>query len=199
MNKNNRAFLLIGLLFLIFAGPLIVAYFLFSERSFVPPTLNYGRLIQPILPLKELPLFAKDGQAFDQKQLQNYWLFVYVNPTECETFCEDNLYKMRQVRKATGKNQEQVGRAILTIKGKTTPILDKLLATEYQGTLHLTVDRQDLERFLQGQPSKDLALSRGTLYLVDPFGNVMMSYKADEDPENILADIRRLLKVSQVS
>ena len=35
-------------------------------------------------------------------------------------------------------------------------------------------------------------------YLIDPAGNLMMTYPAVNDPASILSDMRRLLKVSQI-
>jgi hypothetical protein len=36
------------------------------------------------------------------------------------------------------------------------------------------------------------------LYLVDPLGNLMMSYPAEAKPKGILEDMKRLLRLSQV-
>jgi predicted proteasome-type protease len=36
------------------------------------------------------------------------------------------------------------------------------------------------------------------LYLIDPAGNLMMTYPAVNDPSSILSDMRRLLKISQI-
>ena len=36
------------------------------------------------------------------------------------------------------------------------------------------------------------------LYLVDPLGNLMMSYPADAEPGGIIKDLKRLLRYSRI-
>jgi hypothetical protein len=38
----------------------------------------------------------------------------------------------------------------------------------------------------------------GRVYLVDPFGNLVMSYAADAPARGLLEDLKRLLKLSQI-
>lgn len=41
-------------------------------------------------------------------------------------------------------------------------------------------------------------LTRQTIYLVDPIGNLFMSYPGSTDPMNILKDMKHILEVSQI-
>ena len=43
----------------------------------------------------------------------------------------------------------------------------------------------------------DDPLAAGRLYLVDPRGYLMMSYAADADPQNIISDLKRLVRYSR--
>ena len=41
-----------------------------------------------------------------------------------------------------------------------------------------------------------LALEAGRIYLVDPLGNLMMSYQPEDEPRGMIKDLERLLKYS---
>jgi len=65
---------------------------------------------------------------------------------------------------------------VITGPGKSLANLDK------QFTLSFGSPRSGLNR----------------IYIVDPLGNLMMSYPADADPSKMRKDLSRLLKVSHV-
>ena len=44
----------------------------------------------------------------------------------------------------------------------------------------------------------DLPLNAGRLYLIDPLGNLMMSYPSGTDPVGIIKDLKRLFKYSGI-
>jgi hypothetical protein len=46
-------------------------------------------------------------------------------------------------------------------------------------------------------PPRDPASSE-RVYLIDPLGNLMMSYAADAKPKGMLEDMKRLLRLSQI-
>jgi hypothetical protein len=41
-------------------------------------------------------------------------------------------------------------------------------------------------------------VNAGRSYIVDPLGNLMMSYPPDADPRGILKDLKRLLRLSHI-
>jgi hypothetical protein len=40
--------------------------------------------------------------------------------------------------------------------------------------------------------------ARGRIYIVDPLGNLMMSYEPDAKPKGLLEDLQKLLKLSHI-
>jgi hypothetical protein len=38
----------------------------------------------------------------------------------------------------------------------------------------------------------------GRIYIVDPLGNLMMSYARDAEPKGLLTDMKKLLKLSHI-
>ena len=41
-------------------------------------------------------------------------------------------------------------------------------------------------------------LEPGKFYIIDPFGNLIMSYSADSDPDDLISDLKRLLRYSRI-
>jgi hypothetical protein len=113
--------------------------------------------------------------------------------------CEKALYNLRQIRTATGKDRDRVARAILTLTSSSTtdPHLTALLQTDFQGTVHLTVERAVFLQFLKNTVSKNSA-QEGGIYLVDPLGNILLFYSQAAKPMDIFNDLTHVLKLSNI-
>lgn len=198
-NHSKRKFFPVIAIFLIFFIPFGFAWYTYQGHSIFNKTTNRGTLIKPPINILNLPLTNAQGEAIKEPALLGHWLFVYVSPNKCTEICQRNLYAMRQIRKATGKEQMRVRRAILTFTGAAKQsTLNNLLQNDYKGTAHFKISRRKFAELIQNQPSAKLALTTGYLYLVDPQGNLMMGYAPNTKPDNILKDLEKLLKVSQV-
>ena len=124
---------------------------------------------------------------------------MLLNPGQCDKNCETWLYNIRQVRRATGKHRGRVERIILTFNSeRKDPKLHSLLQHEYTGTQHLSTQQSLFTKIIKRNVHADYALKQGTIYVVDPHGNVMMTYRPDASPTDIYKDMERLLKVSQI-
>lgn len=145
---------------------MFLAKYLYEHRD-VTQTVNYGKLLNPPLMLSQMGLK-------NMGEYQGHWVLFYATPV-CDTLCTQNLYKMRQVRLATGKDQERIVRLLITQTAYKLP-------EAYQGTY---------------QEDASLKIQPG-LYLSDPHGNVILFYKEDADPEKLLKDLTRLLRISQI-
>ncbi len=198
VKKSNRGRWFLILLALVFIGPIIASYGLYYYRSYIPETLSNGQLILPPLDFNKLPLYNMQGKPESLKIFQGDWVMVYVEPEKCDKTCLDTLYKMRQIRTRLGKNMGRVQRAILTFKGYKDNALNEYLKSPYQGTIHLQAPKVALDAFLAKLPSHHKALNSGYIYLVDPLGNMMMSYEPNQKPKGIYSDLTRLLKASRI-
>jgi cytochrome oxidase Cu insertion factor (SCO1/SenC/PrrC family) len=196
-SKNRGRFFLI-LLMLVFIGPIIASYGLYYFRNYVPEILSNGTLILPPLDLNKLPLYDTQNQKITLKKFGGDWVMLYVEPEKCNKLCIDTLYKMRQIRIRLGKDMDRVKRVILTYQGFRDNALNEYLKSLYKGTLHIQTPGSDLNNFLAKLPPHDRAIKTGHLYLVDPLGNVMMSYELSQKPKDIYSDMKRLLKASRI-
>ncbi|MDF3054797.1 MAG: hypothetical protein K0Q74_704 [Gammaproteobacteria bacterium] len=111
--------------------------------------------------------------------------------------CDKNLYYMRQIRTATGKDSRRVVRAILTFSPATSgQYLQNALRLDFPGTLHFVVSQDAWQRFIATNPST--RSMQNAIFLVDPLGNVMMMYPHGTPPMDIFKDLSRLLKLSKI-
>lgn len=178
------------LLFLIgiFVVPVLLAYLAYFGLR---PTAhsNYGDLL-PVTPLQHTGGVSGEGGAFDLTSLRGKWLMVHVGPSRCDAACQQQLYLMRQIRIAQGKEQSRIERLwVVTDGGALSPAL----LQEHPG---LHVWRPDSVAFVAQFPA---TVPRSAhIYLVDPLGNLMMRFPVQPAPKEVMKDLRLLLKASQI-
>jgi hypothetical protein len=128
---------------------------------------NYGELLPP------RPVAGVEG-------LRGKWVMVSFDAAACDAYCERKLYVMRQSRRAQGKDMERVERLwVLTDGGK--PRAELLPGIE--GT-----------RLASFPAAEFPGNAADHIYLVDPFGNLMLRFPRDPDPSRVIKDLQRLLK-----
>lgn len=202
MEKRNAAkpFLIILVLFIVFGLPFVLAYYFYyaDSRSAPQKTVNHGHLITPPIDMRQVVMKNSAGQEVKWQSMRGHWVLMYLDPKQCDALCQKNLYHMRQVRTAMGKEQNRVLRLIVTFAAPSHKKLDQYLQGEYRGTEHLIASQATFEQLLEHLPSAKLAFSEGYLYLVDPNGNLMMSYAPTDKPKGLFKDLEKLLKVSQI-
>ena len=151
--------------------------------------VNYGELVAGAT-LPQAKLTLADGKPFDFEKLRGRWLFVTVDSGACDDYCQNKLWKMRQVRMTQGKYLERIERVWLV---SDTQAVAPAVIKEYDGTW-ITVAQGNA--LLQSFPYT--AAQRDHIYLVDPLGNVVLRYPKDADPSRMKKDLERLLKVSRI-
>lgn len=197
--RQARARLLLVLLGALFLGGIIISSVLIATGWRPSHTKNYGELAQPAKPLASVQLTTLDGKRVAFDQLFGKWTLVYFGSAECPKACTDNLWKMRQIAAAQGREAGRVQRAFVVTDPKAIDLLRYTLQ-DYPGMevfVGPSAAVQDL--------AKQFALPAGTpldglnrVYIVDPLGNFMMSYPADADPRGMNKDLQLLLRASQI-
>lgn len=186
MNLPPRAkfLLLIGL----FALPVVMAYIAYYGWRPAGHT-NYGELIKA-RPLQHTAGVRNGATPFDLQQLRGKWLMVHVGRAACDAACAQQLYYMRQVRIAQGKDQSRIVR-LWVLDDAGTP--DATLLKEHPD---LVVWRPDRAAFVAQWPAAaDLSAH---IYLIDPLGNLMLRFPASAEPKRMMKDLKLLLKASQI-
>ena len=187
--RNLRTLALLAALFLL---PLVLAFFTYYGSSWRPAgSVNHGVLIQPPRPLPALPLASglPAAPAPAAGLFRGQWSLVYVGDGACEAACRATLYVMRQTRLALNNDMTRVARVFLVTAHCCAPEL----AQEHAGLVVL--DAQAAAPLLQQFPPQQ---REHTLFVVDPLGNLMMSYDARQNPRGLLEDLKKLLRLSHI-
>ena len=189
-NRHLSRLKLIGVFFA-FAGPLLIASALYfgqdwfefdsTARGFLLPTgqtLNSAdfRLLKTDKKLK----------PNDNPLLDGRWLLLFNGNTDCDLYCQANLFKIRQAKLVLGRDAARVRTVYLLPAARLGRNLETLLV-QYPT---LSVYRiSDMARPIMAQ---------NQVYIVDPIGNLVLRYPSDVYSRDIIKDIKRLLKVSKI-
>jgi hypothetical protein len=176
------------LLFGVFMVPVLAAYLAFFGWRPAGHT-NYGDLLE-VTPLQQTAGATLDGAPLDLGALRGKWVMVHVGPASCDAACVRQLYLMRQIRIAQGKEQSRIERLWVL---SDTGAVDPALLQGYPG-LHLW--RPADPAFIEQFPAADGRA--GHIYLIDPLGNLMLRFPVQPDAKRMMKDLKLLLKASQI-
>lgn len=157
---------------------------------------NHGELIHPARPLRDFNLADRSGNQVGEDAFTGFWTILLPVGEGCAIACQQNIYKMRQIRLALGKDAGRVQRVVLEDNFR---LPDQVL-DDNPGTRVFTVvsgGQSMLARF-PGYSTGGISAVSGKIYLVDPLANLVMGYPADVKPTPVLKDLRQLLKASWI-
>lgn len=176
----------LALIALAFLGPMAVAMWMYFSGQQVELGANHGALLEPIVNLEdELPGSQLHASAPEK------WRLIYSNTGECGEDCRSALYTGRQSRKMLGREMERVERIFL--HGDSAP--DTLFINQEHVGL-VTFEDRELSTLLDARTPP--AMVAGGFYLVDPLGNLVLYFPPDLNPKEMVADVKRLLRISQI-
>ncbi|EKO3811409.1 cytochrome oxidase biogenesis cluster protein [Vibrio harveyi] len=175
-NAVTKGRIVLVSLICLFALPAIIAKVVLSQGWYETGVTNRGELVEPYITLEQL------GQPspLDEKA----WQLAYVLPPECKEQCQQQIHLMQQSHIALGKYQERVVPVIWTSE-ETNNVAQSIVVMQMNDSLSSRV-------------------KAGQMLIVDPLGQLVMSYtpEANEDlvrlSKDVLADLRKLLKLSRV-
>lgn len=193
--SNKTLWILLGSFLL----PAILAYgyFFLGDR---PDIASNGSLISPVIDIETLGIRDDEGLVLSREALTPKWRMMFFAAASCNEVCQQQLFNMRQINIALGKNQDRVQHAVIHFE-KADSGFQTLLSAEYENTIQLYTDKDKL--LIQSQAEADAPFAvdmsdKSFIYLMDPLGNIMMRFPADLNPKLILKDIKKLLKISRI-
>ena len=190
--RNLRTLALLAGLFLV---PLALAFCTYYGSAWRPGrTVNHGVLISPARPLPAAALAPVAGAreaAAPLPLLRGQWSLVYLGSGACDPQCRQALFVMRSARLALNSDVGRVAQVFL-VEGQCCAAD---LALQYPGVRLLDATGAGATALLREFPQAGRA---HTLFVVDPLGNLMMSYDARSDPHGLLDDLRKLLRLSHI-
>lgn len=177
LNRSQRAVIIVFAAFII---PVAIAWLVLSQHWYEAGT-NKGELLQPPIQLTQ-----------HTDRLPEGWRLGYIAPDRCDTTCENALYVMNQIDVAIGKDTDRLTPVLL----HATAASEAAFQAQAPHVTPLVSDK------LIEQLAK---LPDHTLFIIDPMHNVMLYYPTHADRKtmvlegkNVLADLRKLLKLSRI-
>ena len=189
-----------GLLVLVFLVPPLLSYVLFYSGYRPEGSINHGELVTPARPVdSDEGMNTLEGDEFRFAGLPKKWTLFYLGGSRCDSACDDSLYKIQQIRLTQGREMGRV-RSIAVVPEDTAPEAVEKMSTAYPGVeVILASETTHAGLTYQFQQGDDAPLQgSGRIYIVDPIGNIMMSYPPEADPTGMKKDLKRLLKVSKL-
>jgi hypothetical protein len=194
----RRRRLQLALLALVFFGPLGIAAVIYYTGAGQPHSrVNHGELVLPPRPLPAVSLPTPSGTPTPPDFLRGKWSLVYVGEGSCDAGCRQALDDMRATRLALAREAPRVQRVFLF---ESTCCSKELLAAPAgEGLVAAWLDEGAGAALRAAFPTGDVPLAkRGRVYVVDPHGNLMMSYPTPLDKRGAVKDLDKLLRLSHI-
>jgi hypothetical protein len=195
--RNLRTLAVLAALFLL---PLVMAFCTYYGTGWRPSAhVNHGQLISPARPLPAVALprisletGAPGAPAATTALFRGRWSLVYVGGGDCDSACREALYVMRQTHLGLNADMTRVERVFLVSRDCCNRAF---LAREHAGLAVLDASVPPQESLLALFPHQG---REQTLFVVDPLGNLMMSYDVRDNPRGLLEDLKKLLRLSHI-
>jgi cytochrome oxidase Cu insertion factor (SCO1/SenC/PrrC family) len=165
-------------------APILASYVVyFTMRDSTPwATTNHGTLLDPARSIAELGwVDARDSSKASPLGDGHWWLIVATSAS-CDDACVDAVTQLRQLHVLLNRDQSRVRRALLFDADVAASTLDDFEARYPKLGLLIR----------QGEPVES------GVYVVDPHGNVILSYPYRDAGKPVLEDLQKLLKASQI-
>lgn len=190
-SETQRQRWILPVLALLFMGPLAAAwYFYYAGDDWRPgSSVNHGRLITPAMPLQ---LSAADSLV----EWTDHWLLLVVEDQPCDQACVAVLDKVRRVRLALRQKAPRVKRVLL----HAGELPDSTALDEQRAGLLTLSTATETGRALYEKLRSQMPAGNGSwsIFIVDPLGNAVLIYTPDFTMRGMLADLKRLLKLSRI-
>ena len=187
--KNGRLPLL--LIFLIPSVAMGLAWLMYFTGLWIPEgRTNKGELLLPPTQFSELNLLQGEV-PLSLDELEENWGILVFGSSECvEKACQESLYKTRQVHIALGKEADRIVRLYIAPQ---QPEVSDSLAEEHPNIFWLNADKAAILKALKLD-----SWPANRFFIIDPLGNIMMGYQPDQKGGDLLKDLKKLLKTSNI-
>jgi len=188
---------ILPVLAVLFIGPLAAAWLMyFSDSGWRPGgQVNHGRLLAPVLNVPAISPAAEQQDA--APVFRDAWTLAVVGDDRCDVQCMEVVDKTRRVRLALREKAARVRRVLLYMPSQSQE--PELVAEQDAGLTLISVQaahgRESLNAFTSAGSA---AAPAWAVYVVDPLGNVIMVFEPDFEMRGMLADLKRLLRLSRI-
>lgn len=181
------------LLILVFILPFTMAVLL-HLFDLIPGGKSYGNLVQPPKSLQIPVLKDATGKAFNPEQWNKIWSVVTIDNTGCTAPCAARLHMLKQVHTSMNKEIDRIQRVLLVPIAIEADAYNEI-QKQYPDLIILAGADAEMAKF-SAEFNAASGGAESNIFLVDPLGNLMMSYPDKFDPKGLRSDLTRLLKNS---
>lgn len=185
--KGGRKILL--MLGVVFVLPFTVAATL-HLLDLKPSGQSYGNLVQPPKALSFLNLRDAQGKQIKREQWLKKWSLVTLDTSNCAEACQAEMHLLKQLNTSLNKDAHRLQR-VLIMPVEANPDAISQLQKKYPELVILAGADAETVKF-----SGEFNMAGGHFYLIDPLGNLMMTYPKNAEPKGLRSDLLRLLKNS---
>ena len=177
---------------LLFFMPVVYAWYLvfFTDFKIDSKGVEHGLLIRPIIQIGNCELLEPISSEI--YQLTGKWTLVSFVENKCDKTCEFQLYELRQIWLALGKDANKIQRLAI-VQGNDLISSEQIKLSQGQLLLKDDSDLNRLYNLFKSYPD----FNNESIYLIDPHGNLMMQYKKGTNPSGIIKDLERLIRISK--
>lgn len=175
--------------------------------AFARPYEYQGSVLDTPVPAKDFSLLDQDGKPFKLSDLQGQAVLIFFGYTHCPDVCPVTLSDFRKIKTQLGTEADQVRFVFITADpDRDTPEQLKAYLGNFDTTfIGLTGDPQVLEqvwkdygiyraRVESDDPNNYLVDHTARIYLIDPEGNLRVTYLFGTESSGIAADVSHILK-----
>lgn len=197
MVRRNRMKLL-GI-FAVALVPVALAFVMYFGGWAIPSDkTNKGNLIWPPVDITHLKTLSAEGRLPLAQQLpqSGKWMLLITGVGPCNEQCAELMHLTRQVNVAMGKEADRVGRMLISTNNPGDVARHDDPAAP---VFFYQASEADLKAFAQQAANLGAKPEPGwQVWLVDPLGNVPIQYGLNHTGYDMIGDLKRLLKLSQI-
>ena len=176
-------------------APVVAAYALFFLGVTPPAFSNKGELLNPIIHVESFALSDDSSNPLDREAITEHkWHMIYFVGSSCDDTCNQTLYNMRQINIAAGKNANRLQRLLVHLEAPGEEF-QELIEKEYPQARHVNASAETIAAALQDVGPQ---FRTNEIYIMDPLGNIMLRFTQEQSYKDILHDLNKLFKVSQI-
>ncbi|WP_226643798.1 hypothetical protein [Microbulbifer variabilis] len=174
--------------------PMVAAYIVFYTGLGIPSgTINQGELLQPPINFNKIKVISLGEEVSLVGNASPKWRYLILSGSDCNEECENLLYTSRQVHIRLGEKANRVERLLVTDESITHEKQEKL-KIDHPRLKILRLNKNSINTLHELTAHQNISDTKAVL--IDQEGFAMMVYDNQHSGNQLLKDIKRLLKYS---
>jgi len=177
--------------------PVLIAYALnFLKPDWLPSSqTNHGELMKPVQALPTLDLLDTQGAALSNVAFKGHWNLIYLGGDHCDKQCAQRVLEVSNIRSLLRADAERL--KVFYIAPDEAALLHTTAALKPARMAQLQLLRIG-DKPPNEQAAAVLARQPGSVLLIDPINDWVLSYAPGATPMNMYLDLRHLLRYSHI-